>query len=522
MSAGAQDAFESSNLPIVIIDTEGVEIPDDPKIRGRMQIIDNGPGERNRVTDPPNDYDGVIGIEVRGTSSQAFPKKQYGFETWDEDGEDIDASLLGMPEEEDWILHAPYADKSLMRNVLAYHLARATGRYASRTAFCEVVLNGEYVGVYVLMEKIKRDDNRVDISRLRPEETEGDDRTGGYIVEMDRPATGWISPYPAPYSPGRPVFYNFEVPSREDMVPEQAQYIIGRFHAFESAMASVDPDDPTTGYPAHIDVDSFVDYLIVNELARNIDAYRLSTFFHKDKDSVDPLIQAGPVWDFNIAFGNADYHDGEELDGFQHEFSFEDPYPIAFWWNRLATSPAFNARMEARWADLRQGAFHDDSLRQFIADTASRLDEAQARNFERWPVLGVTVPPNAFVGDTYAEEVDYLTNWVTSRAARLDRGFVTTSELPPEASGGIELSGLLPNPVRKGGYVRLRVDRPQIVRVDAFDVRGRLVASVFDEYVRTASVHSVPLDASALAPGLYVIRVTGETGTAVRRFAVAR
>ncbi len=160
--------FTSSNLPIVIINTNGFAIADEPKITADMGIIHNGVGVRNNLIDPQNNYNGKIGIEVRGSSSQMFPKKQYSIELRDGLGAGVAASLLGMPVEEDWVLFAPYNDKSLMRDVLAYKLARDMGRYAPRTRYCEVVLNGDYLGIYILMEKVKRDKNRVDIANLAP------------------------------------------------------------------------------------------------------------------------------------------------------------------------------------------------------------------------------------------------------------------------------------------------------------------------------------------------------------------
>lgn len=149
----AQVAFSSSNLPIVVINTNGQEIVDEPKISADMGIIFNGPGVRNNLTDPFNNYDGKIGIEIRGSTSQSFPKKQFGFELLDEAGESVDASLLGLPAKDDWILFAPYNDKSLMRDVLAYRLAHDLDGYASRFKYCELVLNGQYHGIYVLLEK---------------------------------------------------------------------------------------------------------------------------------------------------------------------------------------------------------------------------------------------------------------------------------------------------------------------------------------------------------------------------------
>ena len=194
--------FTASHLPIVLIDTEGREIVNDPKIEARMRIVDNGPGATNRVTDPPNAYDGFIGIEIRGSSTQMFPKKQYGVETRDAEGDNLSVTLLGLPKENDWILYAPYTDKSLVRNVLAYTLARRLGRYATRLKWCELVLNGQYAGVYLLFEKIKQDKNRVAITGLDPEDTSGDAVTGGYIVKIDKwEGSGnerWASPHPPP------------------------------------------------------------------------------------------------------------------------------------------------------------------------------------------------------------------------------------------------------------------------------------------------------------------------------------
>jgi hypothetical protein len=156
--------FTSSDLPIIVITSDST-IVDDPKVEAKMGIIDNGPGQRNALTDPFNNYNGNIGIEIRGSASQSFPKKSYGLETHDASGADADISLLGMPAGSDWILSAVYADKSLMRNVLMYNLAREAGSYASRTRYCELVINGSYRGVYAFMEKLKRGADRINISK---------------------------------------------------------------------------------------------------------------------------------------------------------------------------------------------------------------------------------------------------------------------------------------------------------------------------------------------------------------------
>ena len=168
----AVEPLSSSNLPLILINTYGQTIPDEPRITADMEVINYGPGLRNHPEDIPNDYNGRIAIEIHGESSTMFPKKSYRLETQDSLGENNNVSLLGMPKENDWILYGPYSDKSLIRNVLAYRLSNDIGRYAPRTRFCELLINGQYMGLYVLTEKIKRDKHRVNIKKLRPEDTQ--------------------------------------------------------------------------------------------------------------------------------------------------------------------------------------------------------------------------------------------------------------------------------------------------------------------------------------------------------------
>ena len=187
---GLAQSFTSSNLPLVVINTNGQAIVDDPKIIANMGIIWNGPGNRNSLSDPMNNYNGKIAIEIRGSSSQMFPKKGYGFETRATDLSDIDVSLLGMPEENDWVLYAPYTDKTMIRDVLTYTLDASLGHWSPRCRYVELFLNGNYQGVYVLIEKIKRNKTRVDIAKLTLTDNVGEDLTGGYIVKIDKTTGG--------------------------------------------------------------------------------------------------------------------------------------------------------------------------------------------------------------------------------------------------------------------------------------------------------------------------------------------
>ena len=383
-----QIIFTSSNLPIVVINTNGQIIPDDHKITADMGIIYNGEGLRNNLTDPFNNYNGKIGIEIRGSSSQQFPKKQYSVETRDLSGNDISVSLLGFPEESDWILFAPYNDKSLMRDVLVYKIASQMGRYASRSKYCEVVLDGEYIGLYVLLEKVKRDANRVNIKKLERTDISGDDLTGGYILKIDKTDgennDGWYSTYlPNPLSPYL-VFYQYHYPKPDEIVQQQKDYIQNKIFQFETMMnLGSNISDTSTGYPKYLDVNSFVDFILVNEMAKNVDGYRLSTYLYKDRDSRNTRIFAGPVWDFNLAFGNADYYTGWMTNGWQLEYlttyqniPLDEPFLTPFWWRKLFNDPDFRNKVYSRWQMLKNNILTTQNIFNQIDSLKILLDES--------------------------------------------------------------------------------------------------------------------------------------------------
>ena len=420
-----QVTFTDSNLPIVILETNGVEIPNEPKITATMRIVNNGPGIRNSVNGPFNEYDGQIGIERRGSSSSNFPKKQYALETRNADGSNNNVPLLGMPEENDWVLYAPYSDKSLLRNKITFDIARDMGRYATRTVLCEVVLNGDYQGVYVMMEKIKRDDNRVDIRRMTEEDNSGDELTGGYIIKIDKTTgvnnDGWLSTFPPYPNASQRVLYQYHVPDEDEITEEQKAYIEDYVFEFEDMMDSPTYDDPFTGYHEVIDIESFVDFFIVNEIGRNVDGYRLSTFLYKDRDSEGGRLNMGPLWDFNLAFGNADYYEGWLTSLWQMNFQVQnDGFQVPFWWEILFADPIFHNALSTRWNKVREDELHTDSLLAYIDGEVALLNESQARNFQRWPVLGNYVWPNWFVGNTYEEEIVFLKDWLENRLDWMD------------------------------------------------------------------------------------------------------
>src|SRR6218665_2033108 len=187
--------FQQSNLPIIVINTNGDTIVNDPKIMVDFKVLYHSDGSINSITDTDPHFNGKAGIEFRGSSSLVFPKKSYSLELADLEGEEVKFPLLGLPSEADWTLIANYDDKTSLKNAYMYNIWAQTGRYSPRTKHVEVVLNGEYIGLYVLTEKIKRDSKRIDIKKLEEEDTDAEKITGGYIIEASRESEVIVDDY---------------------------------------------------------------------------------------------------------------------------------------------------------------------------------------------------------------------------------------------------------------------------------------------------------------------------------------
>ena len=414
----------SSDLPILKINTNGTYITDEPKVDGIVQVIDNGPGQRNFSAQTNFAYEGPIGIETHGNSSQGFPKKSFKMETRGQDGEDLDVSLMGLPETSDFVLLANFSDKTLLRNALTYQLARETGHYAPRTRFCEVFVNDAYQGVYNLTERIKRGSERVNIAKLKDSDISGVDLTGGYIVSVDWGTTpGWYSQFSQPNSPQKFTFFQHEYPRADEILPEQSQYIQRFVDSFEVALAGPDFQHPANGWRDFADEKSFIDYMLLNELGKNVDGYRLSTYFYKDRDDKDRKIHMGPAWDFDLAWFNADYCDAFQPSGWAFNLNYVCPDAgIPFWWERLAEDTLYVQHLACRWNSLRQTTFSKARLAFVIDSMAARVQESQARNFSMWPILGSYIWPNpAPIPDTYSGEIQKLKGWIDLRINWLDQ-----------------------------------------------------------------------------------------------------
>jgi hypothetical protein len=248
--------------------------------------------------------------------------------------------------------------------------------------------------------------------------------------------------------------------------------------AFEETLAGPDFKNSESGYAKYIDVNSFVDFLILNEFSKNVDGYRLSTFFHKQKSSDGGKLLMGPVWDFNLGFGNADYCTTGSTTGYVTDFNKicpNDIWLIPFWWDRLMEDAVFRGKVGERWRTLRETKFKTSTIHQFIDSVATVLNaESQQRNFQRWPVLGTYVWPNYYVGPTFQSEVDWLKKWINDRANWLDQKFTWIITDTDKQGQRIKMSAH-PNPFQSETQLQYQVNTPATIQIVIYDLMGRQV-----------------------------------------------
>ena len=483
------------NLPVAYI-TVDREIVYEPKIDGWMKVYD----ELGRLT-----YDDPIGIEIRGSSTRSFPKKQYGVETRARDagGGNNNVKLMGLPSENDWIFNGPYSDKSLLRNVIVFEMTRKTGRYASRHRFFELYLNGDYRGVYVLLEKIKRDKSRVNIA----ESDESDDQS--FIIKRDKP-DGTDNEY---FSTQYGSQLQFHYPKPRDITNAQRQFITGYVRNLENALYGANFKDEINGYRKYLDVDSWVDYMLIQQITKNNDGFHFSNFMYRDKGG--KLIHE-PIWDFNLCFGNINYNNCEKTDGWWYYF-----------WNlRLMKDPFFAKRLFDRWQELKEDEFNPANLNRFIDSTTAAIKDARIRNFNRWKTLGTYIWPNYVYPPTYGEEIIYLKNWIAQRVNWIDdhiEDFTTVNEggvdPPPTTPQTFELLQNYPNPFNPVTTIRYNMPEAAQVKLEIFNARGQLIATLVNRQRSAGFKETVwnTRETGNVASGVYFYKLTTPKYTSVKK-----
>jgi hypothetical protein len=435
-----------SEIPYLVVDTQNKPINFEPGTSASLKIFE----KKQLIQEQP------IAIEFRGkTSYRLSDKKGYNLEAKDGAGNDLEVSFFGFPPDEDWRLIGHVVnfqekfifDRTLMYNYVAYEISRSIGKYASRCKFVELELNGEYQGVYVFTERIKRNDNRINIKSLNSSST---NITGGYILSIDKATVGqegiglplsyfddnWdddarytsqnsfrsqydinrnlitFAPFGPPYHANKTLetYFLYEYPQAENITVSQKEYIANYIHQFETALINDNFASGVRTYTNFIDRSTFVDYFIINELCRNVDAFRLSTYLQKDRDG---KLAMGPVWDFDIGFDNGGRVPINNWVVNYNTYVKDDAWMMPFWWPRLLEDPQFRTEVKQRWSTLRAGVLSNTALNQLITNTATYLktNGAVKRNYDKW---------DKGIGVNYDQSVDDLQEFLQQRALWMD------------------------------------------------------------------------------------------------------
>jgi hypothetical protein len=498
----------SSELPIFSFFTDGQEIPDEPKIDGLLEVRYNGPGSLNFLSDDPVEYNGNVGIEIRGATSANYPQKPYAFETRDALGENNNVSLVGFPAENDWNLLSSYNDKSLIRNLLAQHLFEAMGNYAPRTTLVEVMLNDSYQGIYAFCEKIKVDSGRVDIAKLNPDENEGDDVTGGYILELNywNSNNSWELGYTPLDHPDFDVHMVYRYPKPEVVTQAQKTYIAFFVDSLETAMYGQDFMDPEIGFRNYLDIESFIDYFLINELSRNNDGFKKSRYFHKDKYSNGGKLKAGPTWDFDWAWKDmwtCTEFENQDGSGWAHLINNcpTDNYSPD-WYIRMLQDTTYANHMRCRYEEYREEFLNIAYIDNFTDSIASVVENAQLRHYQKWPFWGVSTdaPEIEPLAESYSGEIGKLQNWINLRLNWLDDnlpGHCYGPIIQVEESERESAISLYPNPTQESLWLKMNNQNGD--RYEIWNIRGQCLKR--DAIMNQITVLHFEHE------GLYVVRV---------------
>ncbi len=421
--------LDSTELPIVLINTNNQTIVPETKINATMDIKFNGINNITYLNDAANIYSGNIGIEVRGASSASYPQQPYAIETRDNNNKDTSVSLLDMPADNDWVLLSNFNDRSLIRNPLGCKLFGDMGNYSVHTNLCEVLIDSAYKGIFVFGEKVKRSNNRVPISKMDSTDVVGDNLTGGYILGQNYwdANNSFASNYSPIDHPGFDVHLLYIYPKPANILPVQKAYIKAYVDTMEKALYSVNFADTAIGYRKYLDVKSFIDYFLVNELARNNDGFKKSVYFNKEKNSKGGKLKAGPVWDFDWAWKNIDNcNTTNSFDGSGWAYKVNDCPTDNYstgWYVRLLQDTTFNNEMRCTYEGYRKNILDTATIFHYIDSMGIRVKNAQARHFKKWPILGVSgpVPETGNIATTYSAELDTLNKWISKRLLWLDK-----------------------------------------------------------------------------------------------------
>lgn len=468
--------YQLTNIPTVCINTRNGEIPYDKEneITSQITIIHN-----NKI-DVENK---AAGVRERGNASRNFPKKPWRIKFSKKQ------NVLGAPAKaKKWTLINNYGDKTLMRNVVAFEIARRVDmKYVPFCQPVDVIMNGEYKGCYQLCDQVEVNPGRVELTEMTTVDNSGNALTGGYFLEVDgyaaqEPEMGW-------FTADHNVPVTIKSPDSDVITSRQYNYIKDYFSTFTNGVYGGDYMTATAGYFSVLDIDSFLKYFIVSELSGNIDAF-WSTYMYKERGS--DKFYTGPAWDFDLAFENDTrvYPIAETgkylfLSQTQNSSAAGDMKMIV---NRIISNPTITTRLSQLWSTYRNSTnLTKESMEEYIDDMAATLDASQKINFMRWPILNEKVHQNPVVYGSYAGEVGAIKSYIKARFDQLD---------------GERFMKYDPN---YGGVDNVEVDNTVAVNVNEGVVSFDGVTTFNVYSIDGTLIHSGAEPTQMLSPGVYIV-----------------
>jgi hypothetical protein len=414
---GAGPFSRTSNIPLLSIKTAGIPHEPGGKAAATLELFAPGACRLDAFESCRSARTMAAHIGVRGQSSRReFPKKSYVLDLRDGRGRHAREPLLGMPSGAEWVLSACYADRTCLRNKLSYEVAAGMGRWAPRSEFVELFIDGRFHGLYLLVERINR--GRLGLRALR--RRGGGAVSGGFVIRREGEGKGPLRDF----SSSGGGIWTFHDPSWKGIGLEQRQYIRRTVDRFEAAMTGPNWKDQRRGYPSVIDIPSWVDFAIVQELTHNVDGYWKSMYLHT-RGEPNPQLFAGPVWDLDLGFGNTGLRGGAAADAwaFQGNDRAGGQLVVPLYWQRLWSDPRFWEEVSARWQQLRISLLSGTRLEKRIDDLAAVIEQAQVRNELVWNTSSLRSPLTGSFGPTFSDQVTGLKAWLESRLTWMDAAF---------------------------------------------------------------------------------------------------
>jgi hypothetical protein len=379
-----------------------------------IQITDSQ-ANNNHTSDTPA-VDSTALIRIRGNSSRQFDKKGYKITLVDHQGLNAPQSVMDMDAHHEWALHGPFLDKTLIRNYMWYNIAGEMMGYAPNVRFCEVFINGEYQGLYLMTETITAGS---DGTRLKVSVDKKDNSFSGYILRLDRGSDSTLknidpfSIYSQQVSNGN---INIVYPGNANLTEELSESIRQDFSDFEHMLYSFDFDHSDYGYSQSIHVDSFVDYFLLNEFTCNYDAGTYSTYIYKGIDGKYRMC----VWDYNNACDN---YQEQSVD--TEMFTLQE----CLWYYMIIKDQDFTDALIARYRELRESWLSEEYLNQYIDSTVAYLGDAVQRNYEKWGYafeneMGLLYPVDRNL-HSYDEAIAQLKDFIVQRGSWMDENIET-------------------------------------------------------------------------------------------------